>query len=188
MAGEARVAVFDTEERAQRAVRWLERSGMRPRIQPTGDRYAVVVPAGRAEHQAREVLAALERTRNRAEPPPPTGWDWVRSRIFNVESLGTLVFVVFGGILLLVLGIVMWAWVNEAGLVLVGVVLVAGLVYFAASGWHSAVRSPRPSSGKHDTTQQEDEIVRYRHAWLRDQFGKSRRGRGRRGRADDSDA
>ena len=183
MPSEAKVGAFEDEERARRTVRWLRRSGLHPRIEPVGEAFEVVVPSGPEELHARRVLQALERTRTGAELAEPTGWERVRSRMFNVESIGTAVFVVAGTVLLLVVGLGLWAFVGLAGWIAALVILVAGLVYFAAAGMqvHSAVKKPRRYSHKHDVTMGDEQEVQYRLAWLRGQYRKSRRWPFRRG-------
>jgi hypothetical protein len=54
---------------------------------------------------------------------------------------------------------------------------VAGLAYFHFSGLpHSAVKSPRPYSHKHDVTMEMEQKVQYRLAWAREQYRKTRHG------------
>ena len=70
---------------------------------------------------------------------------------------------------LFVNGIGMVGWL---GLI---VVLLAALAYFHFSGVpHSAVKSPRRYSHKHDITMEDEQQVQYRLAWAREQYRKSR--------------
>jgi hypothetical protein len=112
---EAKVGASEDEERANRMVRWLRRSGLHAQMKQVGEAFEVVVPSGREERQARSVLQALQRTRERTELSEPTGWNRVRGRLLNVESAGTVFAVVVGAVLLLVIGIWLWALAGMVG-------------------------------------------------------------------------
>ncbi len=175
---ETTVGTFEDEERANRTVRWLRRSGLHARVQHEENVFDVVVPAGDEERQAREVLLALEHTHETLEISTPTGWEWVRARMLNVESVGTMIAVAVAALLLLVVGIWLWALVGMLGWLALIVALVAGFAYFHFSGLpHSAVKEPRPYSHKHDITMAEEQQVQYRLAWAREEYRKSRRWR-----------
>ncbi len=184
MSGSATIGVFEDEKRANRTVRWLRRSGLHPQVERIGEAFAVVVPAGTEEEQAREVLRAVQRTQQRTEVVKPTGSAWLRERFFSLETFGIVVAVVTGGVLLLAIGIWLWALGRMMGFLALVVVLVAGLAYFHFSGLpHSAVKAPRRYSHKHDITMEEEQQVQYRLAWARDQWRRSRESRFRRRRA-----
>lgn len=175
---DATVSAFDNEEEANRTVRWLRRSGLRARVERVGRGFEVVVPAGRQEERARSVLEALERAHTRSEPVQPTGWEWVRTRLLNLESVGMVISVVGLTVLSLAVGIWLWALSGMIGWLMVIVVLGAGLIYFHFSGMpHSAVKAPRRYSHKHDITMEEEQMVQYRLAWARDQWRRSRESR-----------
>ena len=177
MPTEATVSAFDNEEEATRAVRWLRHSGLRARVVPVGRGFEVVVLSGRAE-RAREVLQALERSHQRPEPTEPTGWEWVRTRLLNLESAGIVIAVLVLAVFALAVGIWLWALAGMIGWFFVIVVLLAGLVYFHFSGMpHSAVKAPRRYSHKHDITMEDEQMVQYRLAWARDQWRRSRESR-----------
>ena len=179
MPAEATVSAFDDEEEARRTVRWLRRSGLRARVVQVGRGFEVVVPSGRRERALR-VLQALERTHTRGEPVEPTGWDWVRTRLLNLETAGIVIAVVAIAVLLVAVGVWLWALAGMIGWLMLIVVLAAALVYFHFSGIpHSAVRAPRRYSHKHDITMEQEQIVQYRLAWARDQWRKSRESRWR---------
>jgi hypothetical protein len=172
------VGVFEDAKRANRTVRWLRRSGLHPRVDRVGRAFEVTVPFGPEEQEAHRVLQALERTHERAELAKPTGWDWVRSRLFNLENVGIVVAVVGLAVLLLAIGIWLWTLVGMIGWLALIVVLAAALVYFHFSGIpHSAVKAPRRYSHKHDITMEDEQQVQYRLAWAREQYRKSRESR-----------
>ena len=172
---EAIVAAFEDEEQANRTVRWLRRSRLDARTERVGRAFEVFVPAGRQEQKARRVLQAVERTRQRTELTEPTGWEKVRSRVINLESVGIVVAVAALTILALAVGIWLWALAGMVGWLGLIVVLLAGLAYFHFSGIpHSAVSKPRRYSHKHDITMEDEQQVQYRLAWAREQYRKSR--------------
>ncbi len=177
------VGVFEEEERANRTVRWLRRSGLHPHVEHVGRTFEVVVPFGPEEQEARRVLQALESTGTRAELSEPTGWAWVRSRLLNLESVGILVALAVVAGLVLSLGIWVWVVTGMIGWLGMIVVVLAGLAYFHFSGLpHSAVKKPRRYSHKHDITMEDEQQVQYRLAWARDQWVRSQESRFRRRR------
>lgn len=149
-----------------------------------GETFVVSVPAGHEERAAQRVLQAVEHTHERPEPVRPTGWEWIRTRLLNVENLGTLLALVAAAILLAVVVFWLWELASIMGWLVLLLVVVAGLVFFHFSGIpHSAVKSPRPYSHKHDITMGMEQEVQYRLAWARDDYRKARRWRfGRRRR------
>lgn len=168
------VAAFDDEEQANRTVRWLRRSGLRARTEQVGRAFEVFVPAGRQERQAHRVLEAVERAGERTELSEVAGWERLRSRLLNLESVGIVVAVVAVAVLLLAIGIWLWTLAGMMGWLALVVVLLAGLAYFHFSGIpHSAVKAPRRYSHKHDITMEEEQQVQYRLAWAREQYRKS---------------
>ena len=172
------VGVFEDEERAKRTVRWLRRSGLHPRVEHVGQAFEVVVPFGPEEDEARSVLDSLQRAGKRPELTQPSGIDWLRSRLLNLETVGIVVAVIVLAVLALAVGIWLWALAGMIGWLMLPVVLVAALIYFHFSGLpHSAVKAPRRYSHKHDITMEEEQIVQYRLAWARDQWRRSRESR-----------
>ncbi len=72
-------------------------------------------------------------------------------------------------------GIWLWQLAGMMGWLALIVLLAAGLAFFHFSGIpHSAVKSPRPFSHKHDITLEDEQQVQYRLAWAREQYRKSR--------------
>lgn len=172
---EVMVGAFEDEERAKRTLRMLRRSGLHARMEQVGRAFEVVVPSGPEARKARRVLEALERSHKRTELVKLTGWDLVRSRLLNLETVGIVVAVVVVAVLLLAIGIWLWTLGGMIGWLGLIVVLVAALAYFHFSGIpHSAVKAPRPYSHKHDITMEDEQVVQYRQAWARDQWRKSR--------------
>ncbi|MDJ0953727.1 MAG: hypothetical protein QNJ81_08605 [Acidimicrobiia bacterium] len=175
---EAAVGVFEDEKQANRAVRWLRRSGLRARATLEDGVFVVAVPSGPDEERARDVLDAVRRSHERTEVVKPTGWERLRRGLLSFETLGIGVAILVGAILMLAVGIWLWELGRMMGFVALVVVLVAGLAYFHFSGLpHSAVKAPRRYSHKHDITMEEEQQVQYRLAWARDQWRRSRESR-----------
>ena len=180
---EAAVGVFEDREQANRAVRWLRRSGLRATATFADGVFVVAVPSGPDEERARNILHAVDRSHERTEVVKPTGWEWFRGRFLSLETIGIVIAVLVGAGLLLAVGIWLWALSRMIGFVALIVVLLAGLAYFHFSGLpHSAVKAPRRYSHKHDITMEEEQQVQYRLAWARDQWRRSRESRFRRRR------
>lgn len=172
----AKVGAFPDEEQASRTARWLRRSGLHPRMTHVGAAFEVAVPSGSEEQRAHLVLHALERVGEHIEPAEPTAWEWVRSRLLNLEVAGLVVAVVFGLVLLGAVGLWLWELGSAMGWLVLVLMLVAGLAYFHFSGIpHSAVKAPRPYSHKHDITMDVEQQVQYRLAWSRDEYRRSQR-------------
>jgi len=168
------VRLLESEDEALRAVRWLRRARVPAEIGESDDAFVVLV----APEHAAEAEFILNR-RAAGPAPIPDGAPGLGERIFNMENVLLVVFVV-GGLFLVGIALVSAFMVAiRLGAVVAIALVIAGLAYFHFSGTHSAVGKPGRLRLRTGPLAQDAEVRHnYRRAWIKDVYSLGRKPEG----------